>query len=459
MAAPAFSILIADDDSFIRDDLIDLLRDTGHRLRATSSAEETWESLVQDPPDLVLLDLKFPDLQDLSLLKRIRAHLPECEIIVVSSQTENVSQIVNAIKLGAFDFVPKPFTGEELRNRVEKALSLKRLRHANRQLLAEAAERGGVDRMIGHSEAMQTVRNTLRRLADVDGCVLLRGESGTGKELAARALHNLSQRRASPFVPINCASIPQQLVESVLFGHRRGAFTGASESVKGRFEAAEDGTLFLDEIGDMPLDQQASLLRVLEYRTFTPVGENRERDCRARFVFATNRDLRECVVEGTFREDLFYRINVAAVALPPLRARPEDIPELVEYYCGRLTLEMGRGPVQVQPDIIDLFKLYDWPGNVREVRNVLEGSLMLLDRNQTELTMRDLPADMLAFETGPDGAAVLTSRELKEKKELLRALKETSGNQTKAARMLGVHRNTIRSRVRYFGITSADVPQ
>jgi len=380
-------------------------------------------------------------------------------VVILSSQTSNVSQVVEAIKLGAYDFIAKPFVPEELRNRIHRALELQQARRVQEHLLRELQERSGIDALIGSSQAMRQLRENIVRLAAVEGSVLFEGESGTGKELAARALHYLSRRRASPFVVVNCSSIPEHLIESVFFGHRRGAFTGAVEHALGRFEAAEDGTVFLDEIGDMPRGQQASLLRVLEYRRFTPVGETKERECRARFVFATNRDLREDVRKGAFREDLFYRVRVAAIQIPPLSAHLEDIPELVAYYLGRLTAEMGRPPVRAHPDVIKLFQQYDWPGNVRELRNLLEGALMLGGERQDEIRPRDLPAELLALRAeGSEGRALpLTERH--EKEELLRALKQCAWNQTKAAGLLGCHRNTVRARMRYFGLTGIEAEE
>jgi DNA-binding NtrC family response regulator len=452
MAKYACTVLIADDDKYIRDDLSDLLKGTIEVLLLASTAKETWQAISEHKPDLVLLDIRFPDCTDLSLLKRIKEET-SADVIVLTSQTENIPQIVNAIKLGAFDYVPKPFTGAELLNRIEKALGQRALLKSREYLLNELEAQSGLGCLIGRSAAMEQARQTIRRLAQTDGCVLLRGESGTGKELAARALHYLSRRRSNPFIVVNCASIPEALVESVFFGHRRGAFTGAVENMKGKFEAAEDGTLFLDEIGDMPLAQQASLLRVLEYRHFVPVGETRERECRARFVLASNRDLRERVDSGAFREDLFYRINVAAITLPPLRSRPEDVADLAEHFRIKLGLELGRPPVRISQPALELLAKYDWPGNVRELKHVLEGAMMLLGPDQDEIALRDLPPELLAMQPrdGQPGEQ-LGASELHEKRELLRALQECGGNQSQAARLLGYHRNTIRSKIRYYGI-------
>lgn len=450
------TVLVADDDQFIRDSLADLLRSNGRmNLQFAGTAKETWAKLEQEDIDLVLLDIKFPDSHDLTLLKRIRTERPHVQVIVLTSQTENIGQVVEAIKLGAFDYVPKPFADEELLNRIERALETQSLRRAHELLVRDMEQRNGLECLIGRSAVMEHVRKTILRLSEVDGCVLVEGDSGTGKELAARALHLAGKRRNQPLIVINCASVPENLVESTFFGHRRGAFTGAIDNVKGKFEIAEGGTIFLDEIGDMPLPQQAALLRVLEYRKFMPVGDNRERECRARFVLATNRDLREEVRLGRFREDLHYRIRVASIEMPPLAARVEDIPLLTAFFCDRLTTEMGRSQVWVSPGVKQRFDNYDWPGNVRELKNVLEGMIMMMDPRQQEIEVADLPAEFLALPASGDSKGPeISAKDLRDKSELIRALRQCSGNQSQAAKLLGCHRNTIRSRIRYFGITS-----
>jgi len=452
MTAPQCTVLVADDDRYVRDDLSELLSED-YQLLFASTAAETWQQISRKQPDLVLLDIKFPDNQDLSLLQRIRSEAPGVDVIMLSSQTADLTLIVEAIKLGAYDYIGKPFTPEELLNRVQRALELRKTRRSQDRLLREMEERSGIDRLIGTSDAMNQLRQNIRRLASVDGCVLFQGESGTGKELGARALHYLSRRRAAPFVVVNCSSVPEHLVESVFFGHRRGAFTGAVDNSRGRFEAAEDGTIFLDEIGDMPLSQQSSLLRVLEYRRFTPVGESREKECRARFILATNRDLRERVRDGSFREDLFFRIRVATVQMPPLRMHLEDVRELVSCFLLKLSAEMGRKPVQPTPEVLALFERYDWPGNVRELKNVLEGALMLSEHDRDELRLQDLPAELLAARVEGGQGTGRSQQERQEREDLLRALQQSDWNQTRAAKLLGVHRNTVRARIRYFGLT------
>ena len=446
------TILVADDDKYIREDLKDVLADTGYEVLFAATAAETWQITQEMRPALVLLDLKFPDCSDLSLLQRIKRETPDVEVIMLTSQTENVPQIVAAIKLGAFDYVPKPFISEELKNRIERALDLQQLRKSQQRLLTELQGQNGVEALVGGSAVIQSTRETIKRLADMDGCVLIQGETGTGKELAARALHYNGVRRDRPFIAVNCASLPEALLDSVLFGHRKGSFTGAIESSKGKFEMVEDGTLFLDEIGDMPQSQQTSLLRVLEYRRFTPLGETQERECRARFVFATNRNLRESVKEGRFRADLFYRINVAPVVLPALKSRPEDIPMLVEHFNQRLGAEMGRRSVRVHPDVLALFQQYDWPGNVRELKHILEGALMLGNPTQDEIQLGEMPAELLAFTIKKSSGSDLSAKDLREREALIDALKECAGNQTLVGKILGVHRNTIRAKMRYYGL-------
>lgn len=457
MPKPSCTILVADDDDFIRDDLGDLLgKNPEYNVLYSKTAKETWETLSAQPVNLVLLDLKFPDAQDLALLRRIRQERPGAEIIVLSSQTENVTQIVEAIKWGAYDFVAKPFSPMELANRIAKALQLQRLKNAHELLVHELSGKHSMSSLVGPSAAMNAVRKTISRVADLDGCVLVEGASGTGKELVARAIHFEGKRRDQPFIVVNCAAIPDSLVESTLFGHRKGAFTGAIENARGKFEAAGAGTLFLDEIGEMPLAQQAALLRVLEYKTFNRVGETQERECAARILLATNRDLREEVSRGRFREDLYYRIRVATIEIPPLASRAEDIPYLVAHYCELLSSEMGRSPIVPNDEVLQLFNAYDWPGNVRELKNLLEGIIMLLDPRQTVIEESAIPLDLLAC--GAESAAAdLSPKEMAQKRELIKALRLSNGNHSRAARILKCHRNTVRTRIRTFGLSRFSV--
>lgn len=451
------TILVADDDRFLREAIAEMLSSEGYRVLQSGTAEETWKTAIANRPNLILLDIKFPDSNDLNLLARIKAEIALAEVIVISNQKEDIGRIVEAIKLGAYDFLDKPFGDAELQNRVSKALEMQSLRSSQQHLLKELETGSGIDALLGDGGAIKQVKAALRKLAAASGSILISGESGTGKELAARALHYLSSRRNKPFSAINCASIPEALTESLFFGHRKGAFTGAVDSSKGKFETVEDGTLFLDEIGDLPLSQQGTLLRVLEYRKFCRVGETEERDCKARFVFATNRDLSECVRAGTFREDLFYRINVGAVAMPPLRARTEDIPSLAKAFCVRLSSEMGRRGIAVSQEVLEVFKAYDWPGNVRELRNVIESSIMLLETGSTQIQLSDLPPELVAIHVSSgDSPKTLSVRGQRERKELMEVLRQCKGNQAKAAKILGIHRNTIRTKIRLYGLSTTD---
>ncbi|MBE7466478.1 MAG: sigma-54-dependent Fis family transcriptional regulator [Planctomycetes bacterium] len=449
-------ILIADDSTHVREDLADLLAAAGHRCIQAATAAQTVNLAAEARPDLVLLDLIFPDSSDLTPLRKL-LELPDApDVLMLSGQSGAVPVIVESIKLGAFDFVPKPYEPAELLNRIARAWEARKVRAERTILLQERDARSGLERLVGSSAPMQRLREALRKLAARDGNVLLCGESGTGKELAARALHVLGPRRARPFVAVNCAAIPESLTESILFGHRKGAFTGATQATPGKFESAGDGTLFLDEIGDMPLRQQAALLRVLENRTFTPVGDTTDRVCRARIVLATNLDLSAAVAAGRLREDLYYRIRVTALELPPLRARLEDLPELCTHLIAELALDIGLPPPALQSEALDLMRRYDWPGNVRELKNALEGSLMLLDAQAAELRIADLPPELLAAR---DGAGLgLSPAERFEKADLLRALREHRGNQSQVAQALGIHRNTVRARIRYYGITDWSGP-
>jgi two-component system nitrogen regulation response regulator NtrX len=451
------TVLIADDDQHVVDTLKDAVSGLADNILSANSAAQTWRSVVQDRPELVLLDLKFPDSSDVNLLQRIREEVPDAEVIIISA-TRDATTIVESIKSGAFDFISKPFIRAELRNRVQRALELQELRDSRERLLHELEEHSGFGLLIGESGMMRKIRQTLRQLADSDTTVLLTGESGTGKELAARALHHMSRRRNKPFVIENMAAVPENLAESVFFGHRRGAFTGAQDSTKGFFEQAGSGTLFLDEIGEMPLMQQRGLLRVMEYRRFKPVGDTRELQCNARFVLASNKDLFELVRNGQFREDLYYRVSVTTVNMPPLRAHREDIPLIAQDLCMRLCRNMGRRTVHMAPDAIALLQDHTWPGNVRELRNVLETAVMLADTHQENITAKDLPG---AFRT-PDAASAqgqMTVLERQEMAEIRRVLQIYDGNQSKAAQVLGMHRNTLRKRLQNAGLRSSHPKQ
>ena len=447
------TILIADDDANIRESLARMLMKQGYKLMFAETAAETRQQIAEHQPELVLLDLMFPDCNDLSLLRHLKTTAPELSIIMISANTEDLRPVVEAIHAGADDWIPKPFERQNLIVRVEKVLRDHAGKQAQQFYLKERQEAAGLNRLVGESAPMEHVRSTIQNLAGNDCCVLIQGESGTGKELAARALHNLSDRKSQPFIAINCASIPEQLAESELFGHEKGAFTGADKVRKGIFEEAADGTVFLDEIGEMPMAQQAKLLRVLETKKYTRVGGHDEQNCNARIVAATNAELQDAIKAKKFRLDLFHRINVGKISMPALRDHPEDIPAIVEQCLLGLTAKMGRQKTTVHTAVMKLFMEYDWPGNVRELQNALEGILACCGKGQTEIAVRDLPVELQGLGVG-DGASDTDLSELdrQEKRSILKALQQTGGNQTQAAKLIGMSRNTMTRRVKYYGI-------
>jgi len=466
-------ILVADDDRAIRTVLSQALTRAGHSVRSTGTSAQLWQWVEDGQGDLVITDVVMPDGSGLDLLPRIRKQRPSLRIIVMSAQNTLLTA-VKATERGAFDYLPKPFDLRELVSLVSRALS---------QPAGNGAEPPAADEealpLIGRSPAMQEIYRVLARLMGTDLTVMIYGESGTGKELVARALHNYGKRRNGPFVPVNMAAIPRELIESELFGHEKGAFTGASHRFEGRFEQAAGGTLFLDEIGDMPLEAQTRLLRVLQDGTYTTVGGRQPLEADARIVAATHRDLRQMVRQGLFREDLFYRLNVVPIRLPALRERAEDIPELTRHFL-KLCQTQGLPAKQLTPDAFDRLKGFRWPGNVRELENLVRRLCALYSQETIgldviEQELAEAPAQPAAapaaesltasierhlrgyFDAHGDGlpAAGLYDRVLRElERPLLEiTLSATRGNQLKAARVLGLNRNTLRKKIKELDIS------
>jgi two-component system nitrogen regulation response regulator GlnG len=465
------TILVADDDRGIRTVLTQALARRGHQVRATGTAATLWRWVEQGDGDVVITDVMFPDENGLDLLPRIRRLRPDLRVIVMSAQNTLLTA-VKAAERGAFEYLPKPFDLNELTNVVELALAAPRGAPEPTTPPGEADERMP---LIGRSPAMQEIYRVLARLMGTDLTVMITGESGTGKELVAQALHTYGKRRHGPFVAINMAAIPRELVEAELFGHEKGSFTGATGRGVGRFEQAEGGTLFLDEIGDMPLEAQTRLLRVLQDGEYTTVGGRRPIKADVRIVAATHRDLRHQVQQGLFREDLFYRLNVVPIRLPPLRERTEDIAELVQHFFARAQAE-GLPLKSLSAEAMERLRRYRWPGNVRELENMIQRLAALhaedvigLDVVETELAE---PAPAQPERAGADdglGAAVerhlaqyfaahgdalpaagLYDRILREVERPLFAitLSATRGNQVRAAKLLGLNRNTLRKKLR-----------
>lgn len=463
------TILVADDDRAIRTVLSQALGRAGYTVRATSSASTLWRWVEEGGGDLVITDVVMPDENGLDLVPRIKRVRPDLRVVVMSAQSTFMTAL-KAAQRGAFEYLPKPFDLKELLAVVARALT------APAAAVAEEEEDNG-ERLplIGRSPAMQEIYRTVARLTTTDLTVMITGESGTGKELVARALHDYGRRRTGPFVAINMAAIPRELIESELFGHERGAFTGALARGIGRFEQAAGGTLFLDEIGDMPPEAQTRLLRVLQEGEFTTVGGRNPIKANVRIVAATHRDLRQAIRQGLFREDLFYRLNVVPIRLPPLRERIEDIPLLARHFLDRAKAS-GLPGKQLDPDALDRLRQHSWPGNARELENLMRRLAALYpqeiigaDAVNAELLEAEPIAspEMRSPETleqaverhlssfvaaQKDGLPVrdLYERVLAEvERPLLRlALAATRGNQIKAAAMLGLNRNTLRKKIR-----------
>ncbi|MCE2510335.1 MAG: nitrogen regulation protein NR(I) [Alphaproteobacteria bacterium] len=464
------TILLADDDRAIRLVIEQALSRQGYEVRSTSNAATLWKWVSNGEGGLVITDVILPDENGLDLIPRIKKIRADLRIVVMSAQN-TLMTAVRATERGAFEYLPKPFDLKELVNVVERALAAPASPAA---VLPEHIETEEQLPLIGRSPAMQEIYRVLARLMGTDLTVMITGESGTGKELVARALHDLGKRRNAPFVAINMAAIPKELIESELFGHEKGAFTGAAARHTGRFEQAEDGTLFLDEIGDMPLEAQTRLLRVLQEGEFTTVGGRTPIRANVRIIAATHRNLQQLVNQGLFREDLFYRLNVVPMRLPPLRERIEDIPALVRHFLSQAVSE-GLPMKTLEPAAMERLKDYSWPGNVRELENLVRRLAVLysqetigLDVIESEFSeLRTPPAPAPAEDEGlgtaverhlmhafgakpdelPSGLYEHIVREV-EKPLLAYTLAATRGNQVKAAEILGLNRNTLRKKIR-----------
>ncbi|MDH5558661.1 MAG: nitrogen regulation protein NR(I) [Alphaproteobacteria bacterium] len=475
------TILVADDDRAIRTVLTQALGRVGYQVRATGNAATLWRWISEGEGDAVITDVVMPDENGLDLVPRIRKLRPELRVIVMSAQNTLLTA-VKATERGAFEYIPKPFDLKELISIVQRALTEPA---PQLQTVGEGHGTGGNEEklpLIGRSQAMQEIYRVLARLMATDLTVLINGESGTGKELIARALHDYGKRRNGQFVAVNMAAIPRELIESELFGHEKGAFTGATSRAPGRFEQADGGTLFLDEIGDMPLEAQTRLLRVLQEGEYTLVGGRTAIRSNVRIIAATHRDLRQLVSHGLFREDLYFRLNVVPIRIPPLRERTEDIPELVRHFQSSLAAE-GLPAKNLEPAAMARLQSYKWPGNVRELENLVR-RLAALYSHETigvdvvEAELAESPsatAVQPSVEITHDGLAGLVERHLRnyfdahrndlpsaglydrilrevEKPLIELSLTATGGNQIKAAQLLGLNRNTLRKKIRELDI-------
>lgn len=444
------TILVVEDKKSEREAMTRFLRVEGYHVLAAPNPEQALQHLNK-PIDLVISDLRMGEISGNELLRRWRQHHPSTAFIMVTAHGD-VESAVEAMKLGAQDYLSKPVNPDELSILVSKCLT-------SRGKTFYAPEEGeppqGFGRMIGNAPVMLKVYDQARRAAAVESTILVTGESGTGKELMAEGIHRNSPRNKNAFVTVNMAAVPENLVESELFGHIKGAFTGATAERIGRFEAAQKGTLFIDEIGDFALSSQAKLLRVLENHTVTPIGSNQDRKVDVRVVAATSRNLEEMVKEGTFREDLYYRLNVITIQLPPLRSRPEDIPLLVQKFLHDLSRDTGREDLEVDPQLMRFFETYEWPGNVRQLRNCLES--MVVMASDKVLTVDDLPPTLGDHHTSSEvEIPVGVTLEDLERTAVEQALAQFEGNRTHAAESLGISVRTLQRKLKAWGLAEND---
>ncbi len=448
-------ILIVEDEEKMRRVLELELESAGFEVEQAGTAEAALR--LADRVDLILTDLRLPGMTGLELLARLRQQNAQTPVVVMTAYG-TVESAVEAMKAGAADFLPKPFSMDHLRTVVGKGLEVRALRDENRQLREELGRRYQFDGIIGGGGKMREILATVERVAPTRATVLLAGETGVGKDLIARAIHHHSPRRDRPFVKINCTSIPENLMESELFGFEKGAFTGAVQAKPGKFEQADTGTVFLDEIGDVSPSIQVKLLRVLQEREFERLGSNKTRHIDVRVIAATNADLRVALEQGTFREDLYYRLNVIPINIPPLRERSEDIPRLAGHFVGKLSAELGASARVISAEAVERLMGYHWPGNVRELENVIERSLVLSGGDSIEAP--DILLDT-ASPRAPAGEWSLPAGmtlEACEQAMIRDALRRANGNKSQAARLLGLTRNALRYRLAQMGLESKDEP-
>ena len=445
------SFLIVDDEAGVRSALSGVLQDEGYAVEAVDSGEACLERVTRQSYDVIVLDIWLPGLDGLATLERLRERRIDAEVVMISGHG-NIESAVRAIKMGAFDFIEKPLSLDKTVLVARNALRQHRLEAENRALRARADRRLV---MVGESRVMTQLRHQISMAAPTNGRVLIYGENGTGKELVARSVHALSRRAAGPFVEVNCAAIPEELIESELFGYTKGAFTGAVTNHRGKFEAADGGTIFLDEVGDMSLKTQAKVLRVLQEQVVEPVGGRGGVSVDVRVLAATNKDLRQAIDHGLFRADLFFRLNVIPISVPSLRERREDISQLATHFLEEFAYEYGHRVKTLDDAALTVLRAYGWPGNVRELRNVLERLAIMVPGEE-------IGADDLGFLSGGGGddskdtAAVplQVARERFERDYIVRALARQRGNISRAAEALGVERSNLYRKMRAFGIIS-----
>ncbi len=441
-------ILVVDDEESIRRLLEKELSGTLRHVYTAGTAREAFEAIRRKQVDVIVLDIRLPDGDGLDLLEKFRESVPDVEVILITGHG-NIDSAVEAMKMGAYDYITKPFTLDRLELVIEKAYQRVRLQRENRLLRHTAQSYNmAVPRFVGHSKVVQDIQHLMEKVAPNDTPVLITGESGCGKDVVARTIHGRSERSSRPLIIKNCGALQMELMRSELFGYCKGAFTGANESREGLLALAHQGTLFFDEIGELPMEVQASLLRVLENQTYRRVGDNQERRVDIRFLFATNRNLSEEVKAGRFHEALYHRLNVFRIDLPPLRERKEDIPLLADYFLARLC--SGKCSCRISKEVMQRLINYAWPGNIRELRNVIERGIILAENEM--ITIAALPRELGEQWDGAQDAAAPLSLEDVEKRHIQSMMRRTSGNRSQAAELLGISRKTLYRKLREFEI-------
>ena len=456
-------ILVVDDEEIVLKSCRKILEGGGHEVFTALSGQEAFDLLKSEPFDIVITDIKMPGVDGMEVLEKVKKEYPDILVIIITGYS-TVQSAVQAMKLGAFDYIPKPFTPDEVLVVVEKALEKKSLIYENIYLRKELETKYGFDNIIGNSPKMQEVYRLIRKVAPTDSTVLIRGDSGTGKELIARAIHFNSPRKQKRFVPVDCGVLAKELLESELFGHVKGSFTGAIVTKPGLFEIADGGSIFLDEIGDTSPNFQSKLLRVIQEREFTPVGGVKPKKVDLRLIVATNKDLEKLVEENKFREDLFYRLNVITIVIPPLKERKDDIPLLAYHFLRKYAKEMKKSIKSISVDVMNMLTAYSWPGNVRQLENVIERAIVMAEGHT--VTTEHLPFAVRTEMAHPNTPIPKNSEELKEVKKKLResavenieksfildALTRNDWNISRSAKEVGMQRPNFQALMRKYNI-------
>ena len=447
-------ILIVDDEPGVRESFRAILADR-YEVREAEDGPSALKIVSSQPVNLMILDVRLPGMEGIEILERVKILDEGIEVIMVTA-VKTIKTAVEAIKLGAYDYITKPFEVEEILSVVNRVLEKQALEREVLYLRTELSQRDGFDDIVGRHHTMAQIYELISHVAETTVTVLITGESGTGKELIARATHRQGPRRNKPFVTVNCAAIPEHLLETELFGHEKGAFTSAYYKKIGKFELATGGTLFLDEVGSLRLDLQAKLLRVLQEREFERVGGVKPIKVDVRIIAATNINLKRAVAGGLFREDLFYRLNVVHIHIPPLRERREDIPLLVDHFLKKHNQQFGKAVVRLSKAALTVLQSYEWPGNVRELENIIERSVAL--SRGSVIHVEDLPLELVALGRVPAGGQPIAGLALKralrqfERQFIFRVMERVEWNQTHAARILGLHRNTLQTKLQILGL-------